>query len=222
VRDRRDRGVAGTVAAVVASGEAVLVVAADARARRRQLAGRLGGFTLCSWRALERAPSLADGHAHVVAVDPPATAAQRAALQALARERAVHLAWGEPERRFAVNVAEREGELRPTLIALYRALRDGAELPDALAAAGPPAVAGAALRALAELQLVEVDRSARRATVPPPAGRADLDRSPTVRAARARLAESRAVLAPPRATPAPASREAAQRGAGDPRAGLAA
>src|SRR5204863_475209 len=58
VRDRRDRGVAGTVAAMVASGEPVLVVAADARIRRRQLAGLLGGFALCSWRALERAPSL--------------------------------------------------------------------------------------------------------------------------------------------------------------------
>ena len=199
VRDRRDRGVAGTVAAVVASGEPVLVVAADARIRRRQLAGLLGGFALCSWRALERAPSLAHEHAHVIAIDPPATRVERATLQSLARERAVHLAWGEPERAYAARVAERDGELCPALTALYRALRDGAPLNEALAAAGPPAVAGAALRALTELQLVELDRGAGRARVPPFTARADLDRSPTVRAARARLAESRALLAPRRA-----------------------
>ncbi|MEA2290947.1 MAG: single-stranded-DNA-specific exonuclease, partial [Solirubrobacteraceae bacterium] len=72
VRDRRDGGAAGVIAALVASGEPVLVVCADARARRRHLDGRLGGFALCSWTALERDPALAAGAAHVVALDPPA------------------------------------------------------------------------------------------------------------------------------------------------------
>ncbi len=48
VRDRRGGGTAGVVAALVATGEPVLVVCADARARRRHLAGRLGGFGLAS------------------------------------------------------------------------------------------------------------------------------------------------------------------------------
>jgi single-stranded-DNA-specific exonuclease len=190
LHDRRDRGVAGTIAALAASGEPVLVVAADARARRRQLGGRLGGFALCSWRALERAPSLAGAHAHVVAVDPPATAPQRALLQSLAGERAVHLAWGEPERAFAAAVAEREGELRPAAAALYRALRDGAPLADALRAAGPPGIAGRALRALAELGLVDPEQGA----LLPAAGRTELDRAPIVRAESARAAESGSLL----------------------------
>src|SRR5205085_1731563 len=109
LHDRRERGIAGTVTAVVASGERVLVVAADARARRAHLAGRPGGFALC---------------------------------------------------------------------------------------AGPPAVAGRALRVLCEVGLVEVDRDARRANLVESAGRADLDRSPTMRAAGTALAESRALLAP--------------------------
>ena len=196
LHDRRDRGVAGTIGAVVASGEPVLVVAADARTRRRGFEGRLGGFALCSWRALAAQPQLAQTAAHVVAMDPPATNEQRALLQSLACERAVHLAWGEPERAFAAAVAEREGDLRPPAAALYRALRDGASLAGALEAAGPPAVAGLALQALAELDLVTVDAETRRATVPPPQGRVDLDASPTVLAARARLAESRSLLAP--------------------------
>ena len=196
LHDRRDRGVAGTIAAVVASGEPALVVAADARVRRRGFSGRLGGFALCAWRSLAARPELAQAAAHIIAVDPPATNEQRAILQRLARERAVHLAWGEPERAFAAAVAEREGELRPAAAALYRALRGGAALAEALAAAGPPAVAGLALRALTELELVTVDAASRSATVPPPAGRVDLEASPTVLMARARLAESRSLLAP--------------------------
>jgi single-stranded-DNA-specific exonuclease len=191
LHDRRERGVAGTVAALVASGEPVLVVAADARRRRAQLGDRLGGFALCAWRALERAPDLAAAYAHVVAVDPPATGPQRALLQALAGERAVHLAWGEPERAFAAAVAEREGDLRAPAAAVYRALRDGAPLGAALAAAGPPGLAGRALRALAELGLVDPEQG----TVTPAAGRAELERSTTFRTEVARAAESRSLLA---------------------------
>jgi single-stranded-DNA-specific exonuclease len=191
LHDRRERGVAGTIAALVASGEPVLVVTADARLRRRQLEGRLGGFALCSWRALERSPRLAAAYAHVVAVDPPATGAERSVLQALARERSVHLAWGEAERAFAAEVAEREGDLRPAAAAVFRALRDGSALPAALAAAGAPGVAGRALRALAELGLVDPDAR----TVRPAAGRTDLERSATVRAEVARRAETRSLLA---------------------------
>jgi single-stranded-DNA-specific exonuclease len=200
-RDRRGGGAAGIIGALVASGDPVLVVCADARARRRHLSGRLGGFAVCSWSAIERDPGLAAGYAHVVALDPP-LAAGRVAL-AGARGATVHLAWGQAETAFALCVLERTCELRAPAAALYRALRDGRGLADALAATGPPAPAGRALRVLTELGLVEVDRAALAARVPPPAGRTDLERSPAFRAAAARLATVRGRAA--EAAPSPAA-----------------
>ncbi len=46
VRDRRGTGLAGTIGALVFTGESVLVVCADAPARARQLTGRLGGYAI--------------------------------------------------------------------------------------------------------------------------------------------------------------------------------
>jgi single-stranded-DNA-specific exonuclease len=191
-RDRRHGGAAGIIAALVASGEPVLVVSADARARRRHLAGRLGGFALCSWAAVERDPAVTAGFSHVVALDPPATATGPAL--AGAHGAAVHLAWGDAEARFALAVLERTCQLRGPAAALYRALRGGTGLAPALAATGPPAVAGRALRVLAELGLVAVDRASLTAAVAPDAPRTDLERSPAYRAALARLQAGRAVL----------------------------
>jgi len=188
-RDRRGGGAAGVIAALAASGDRVLVACSDARARRRHLTGRLGGFDLCSWAALERDPGLVAGYAHVVGLDPP-LAAGRVALVG-ARGATVHLAWGEAETSFAIAVLERTCELRAPAAALYRALRDGRALAEALAAPGPPAVAGRALRVLAELGLVEVDRAAAAVRLPA-AERTALERSPTFRAAAARLATLRA------------------------------
>jgi single-stranded-DNA-specific exonuclease len=186
----------------------VLVACADARARRRHLAGRLGGVALCSWSALERDPGLAARFTHVVALDPPppvaatsgagdagpldALAATAVAL-AGAHGATVHLAWGRAETGFALAVLERTCALRAPAGALYRALRDGTPLRQALAATGPPAVAGRALRVLAELDLVVVDRSRASAELPP-AQRTDLERSPAFRAAAARLEAARALL----------------------------
>jgi single-stranded-DNA-specific exonuclease len=188
-RDRRNGGAAGVIAALAASGEPVLVACADARARRRHLAGRLGGVALCTWIALERDPGLTAGYAHVVALDPPlpldAAAAAAAALGG-ARGAIVHLAWGEGEARFARAVLEATCALRAPAGALYRALRDGTDLRTALAATGPPAVAGRALRVLCELGLVVVDRTGSAVEVPP-AARTALERSPAFRAAAARL-----------------------------------
>src|SRR5262249_3373160 len=64
-------GAAGAIAALGASGEPVLVACADARRRRTHLDGRLGGFALAAWSAIERDPRLLDRFAHVVALDPP-------------------------------------------------------------------------------------------------------------------------------------------------------
>jgi single-stranded-DNA-specific exonuclease len=123
-------------------------------------------------------------------LDPAAAAA---AALAGARGAMVHLAWGEAETRFALAVLERTCALRAPAGALYRALRDGAPLREALAGVGPPAVAGRALRVLAELDLVVVDPCGPAVAVPP-ARRTDLERSPAFRAATARLETGRALL----------------------------
>ncbi|MGZ6645507.1 MAG: hypothetical protein ACXVFT_27185, partial [Solirubrobacteraceae bacterium] len=188
-RDRRGGGVAGTLAALVASGEPLLVACADARRRRGHLAGRLGGFAVVAWHALERDPSLIGRYAHVLALDPPASDAQAA----LVDERFT-LAWGEAEAGYALRAHDAAYDLRPAAAAVYRALRDGA-LPDAVAAAPSPGAAGRALRVLDELGLVRVDGGSVRLV---PARRTELDASAAFRAYTTRLAEGRARLGAPR------------------------
>jgi single-stranded-DNA-specific exonuclease len=204
VRDRRGCGVAGMLGALVASGEPVVVVCADAALRAKHLAGRLGGFGLCSYDALAGAPALADGAAHLVALDPPACAAH-AALLAPAGGRTVHLAWGPAETAFALRVVERDHDVRPALAAVYRDLRDGGRplaevLTGSADAPRPTALAARLLRILHELGLIEVDAAAGTASCPP-AARTQLDRSATFRASAARLAEGRRRLAPAAAAP---------------------
>jgi single-stranded-DNA-specific exonuclease len=187
-RDRRGGGVAGTLAALVASGEPVLVACADARRRRAHLDGRLGGFALVAWHALERDPALLAGYAHVLALDPPVADSQAA----LVDERFTW-AWGEAEASYALRAHEAGYDLRPAAAAVYRALRGGS-LQDAVVAAPSPAAAGRALRVLDELGLARV--GGRRAELIP-AGRTELERSAAFRAYTTRLAEGRARLAPP-------------------------
>jgi single-stranded-DNA-specific exonuclease len=186
-RDRRRGGAAGVVAALVATGEPVLVVCADARARRRHLAGRLGGFALASWTALERDPALAAPDAHVVALDPPAAAGQAALVDAR-----FTFVWGEAETAFALVALEAGCALRTPAAAVFRGVRD-AGLAGAVAAVPAPATAGRALRVLAELGLVAVDAGAGTARVASTA-RTELERSEAFRAWAARGAEGRARL----------------------------
>ncbi len=186
--DCRGRGLAGTLGALVASGEPVLVACADVPGRLRGLRGRLGGFALCEWETLERAPELSDPFVHLVALDPPAHAHLHALLRA--GEGWAHRAWGDPELRFAQQITEREYGLRAPLAALYRALRDrggaeGEEL-EAVLRGEPsrprsPALAGRLVRVLAELHLVSLDRDRQALTVPA-AQRTALERSPAFRA----------------------------------------
>jgi single-stranded-DNA-specific exonuclease len=195
VRDRRGGGIAGTVAALVASAEPVLVVAADARLRARHLAPILGGFELCSHDALERVPALARREQHVVMLDPPAGPLR-------AHGRMTHLAWGRPELRFAEQIHEREYGLRASLIATYRALRAaggaaGEEL-EALLRGDPQAprsasLAGRVLRVLAELHLVSLDPDTRTVAVPA-AERTALERSAAYRAYDQRYEDGRRYL----------------------------
>jgi single-stranded-DNA-specific exonuclease len=202
-RDRRGQGIAGTLAGLVATGEPVLVVCADARARRQALEGRLGGFALVSYGALARDPEIARPYPHLVALDPPTEPAHEAVLQDGSHARMTHLAWGEPELAFAVHVHERDLDLRQALRALYAALRrahaagGGGSGGAAALADAHPVVAGRCLRVLAELDLVRVDGE--RIAVPPPAGRTALERSPSFVAYERRLEEGRRWLS--RATP---------------------
>ncbi len=117
IRDRRGGAIAGTIGALVAAGEPVLVVAADAMLRARHLAPILGGFELCSHEALARDPGLARAGTHVVLLDPPAGPIR--GLGAM-----THLVWGPAELRFAEQIHERRYDLRASLAATYRALRD--------------------------------------------------------------------------------------------------
>jgi single-stranded-DNA-specific exonuclease len=198
VRDRRGTGLAGTIGALVFTGEPVLVVCADAPARTRQLRGRLGGYAICSWDALARDPSLADGYHHLVALDPPLHPDHEALLLAGDRSQMAHLAWGEPELRYGRDVLDRDLALRPSLVGTYRALRAGAGLDEALGEL-PAAPAGRVLAVLLELGLVEVDDVG--AVSVPPAQHTDLERSPAFRAAAARHAEGAAWLTSASATP---------------------
>lgn len=201
-RDRRGGGIAGVLRAVAHSGEAVLAVAADPAARAPQLAGLGASVAVCSHAALAADPAIADGAAHVVVLDPPATPSQGAVLQALTVRQMVHLVWGAAELTFALRIHEREYDLRAPLAALYRDLRalggaGGEELEAALRGdqQGPrsPTVTGRALRVLTELGLVSLDPETRTVSVPP-AQRTELERSAAFRAYTQQLEDGRAFL----------------------------
>ncbi|HWI74434.1 MAG TPA: hypothetical protein VNT55_20915, partial [Baekduia sp.] len=197
LRDRRGTGLAGTIAALVHTGEPVLVVAADAPARARQLTGRLGGFAITSWDALERDPAIADGYHHLVALDPPLHPDQEALVTGGHPAQMAHLAWGEPELRYSRDVLERDLALRPGLVGTYRALRDGRSV-DAALGGRPVAAAARLLTVLAELGLIAIDDGA--VTIPD-AQQTDLERSPAFRRAQRRHAEGTAWLTSASATP---------------------
>ena len=164
LRDRRGEGFAGVAGQLVSSGEPVLIVCADV-ARRREALGRVLGrqaAPVVSWAALSADPALAMPFSHVVALDPPFTAAGEELLACLPGFGFAHSAWGEPEVAFGLAVAQAELDLRPPLTALYRALRDvgeasGEELAALLRGDGryprSGALCGRLVRVLVELGL---------------------------------------------------------------------
>ena len=192
-RDRRGGGVAGIIAALVASAEPVVVACADARLRRVHLKGRIGGFSLVSWSSLEHDAAVLAGAAHFVALDPPAHPSELARASEAANSAQTHLSWGLDELRFAEHVHTGLHALREPLAAAYRALRDGAELPVALgrdaARQWSPVLAGRVLRVLLELGLVELDESSWESDLVADAGHVELEASATYRACIARLAQ---------------------------------
>jgi single-stranded-DNA-specific exonuclease len=166
--DSCGRGIAALITRLCATGEDVVVLAADAQARLRHLAPRLGGFALASHAALGRAPGLADAFPHVVVLDPPLSAAARLRARAAAAPGRgpgrIHLAWGAAELRFAAHIHEREYGLRDSLAACYRTLRArggaaGRELEAVLRGEAPSAeAAGRLLKVLTEVGVVDLDR----------------------------------------------------------------
>ena len=201
LRDRRGRGIAATITELVSGEERVLVVCASAIERAEHLRGRIGGFDLCSYSALERDRALADAYPHVVLLDPPVREAQLALAQAGASG-FCHLAWGEPELRFALHIHGREHQLRDSLADCYRKLRDrgevaGEELEAALRgeSARSAELAGRMLRVLTELDLVVLDREHRSVRLSG-TGRVALDQSPAYLLYQQRLQDGLRYLEP--------------------------
>jgi len=200
VLDRRGLSPLAVLGDAVATGGPVLAVTADVARRLPGLRDRAGGFSLVGYDALESAPELAAGIAHVVALDPPSSR-RRAELLSTGTGYTA-LAWGEAELRFTVQMHELEYHLRTSLVALYRALRArgraiGEELERLLRGDGPhdlPArVAGRLVRVLSELELVSLDRTLPALAI---AGAAPttLERSPSYRVYATRYEDGRQYL----------------------------
>ncbi len=140
VLDRRGESPLAVLTDAVASARAVLAVCADVPCRLEGLRARAGGFTLAGYAELAARPSAAERFDQIVALDPPAGHDEQGLLTAGAG--VTQLAWGPAELRFAEQVHEREYGLRPSLVALYRALRGreraaGEELEHLLRGDGP-------------------------------------------------------------------------------------
>jgi single-stranded-DNA-specific exonuclease len=204
LREKQGIGVAGLLGDLVATGEPVLVVAAHAAHRARALRGRVGGFAVVSWAALEDEPGLAREFVHVVALDPPAHAHRREMLEHLPGAGWTHLAWGAAELGFARRIHEWDYALRAPLAAVYRALREAGgargEACEAMlsgdgAQPRSAALAGRLVRVLAELDLVVLEREALALTVAERPERTALERSAAYRAYQQRLEDGLTYLA---------------------------
>jgi single-stranded-DNA-specific exonuclease len=167
VCDRRDEGIAGVLGDLLVSEEDVLVGCADVARRRPGLDAVLGGLVrgravIVSWELLASQPEIADGFAHVFALDPPPVADAESFLAGLPGGACTHLGWGDPERAFARAALEARRDLRGLVASVFRAIREAGVLEmDALGAALAPGISpvdcGVAVRVLCELGLVGVD-----------------------------------------------------------------
>jgi len=168
ILDRRGQGPLAVLADAQAAGGPVLAICADVPRRLGGLRARAGGFSLTSFQAL-RVDSVAASHHSrfptLVALDPPADGHGDELLRS--GPGFTHLAWGEPELRFAQQMHDLEYDLRSSLVALYRSLRSGGkvageELERLLRGDEPRCrsarLAARLIRVLAELELVSLDR----------------------------------------------------------------
>ena len=133
-------------------------------------------------------------------IDPPASRVEAAWAAHRAADRWLHLAWGAPEVAVALASAEERWELRPTVTALWVALRDGvARRHGATSWRGRssaiPCCRGSRAwrrgpsRVLGELGLVRIDDAGVQAVVDPE--RRELESSRPTVGARARYEEQR-------------------------------
>ena len=160
-----------------------------------------GGFALISYHALALAPRIGERFVQLVALDPPADPESKAALRAGCGF--THLAWGEPELRFAQQMHELEYGLRASLVALYRNLRlrgtgdrRGARAPAPRRRSrtvGRHDLAARLIKVLAELELVSLDRDLPALAIAGAAPTA-LERSPAYRVYAQRYEEGRRFL----------------------------
>ncbi len=200
VVDRRGQSPVAVLTDALAGGGAVLALCADVPRRLDGLRMRAGGFTLASYDELEAEPGRLTAFDQLVALDPPSCRASERALTAGAG--ITHLAWGEPELRFAEQIHELEYELRTSLVAFYRSLRDceqatGEELERLLRGDGrhgrSPRLAGRLIRVLTELELVSLDRDLPALAIASRAPTA-LERSPSFRVYRQRYEDGKQCL----------------------------
>jgi single-stranded-DNA-specific exonuclease len=207
ILDRRGESVLAVLTDALSAQGGVLAVCADVPRRLGGLSPRLGGFSLISYHALQRRPQTTHGFTHVVALDPPVSDADSARLHAGVRF--THLAWGEPELRFAEQMHELEYGLRASLVTLYRGLRlrervTGQELERLLRGDGqhgrPARLAARLVRVLAELELVSLDRDLPALAIAGSAPTA-LERSPAYRAYARRYEDGRTFLSSARPRP---------------------
>ncbi len=185
VHDRRGGGVqVATIARLIAAGERVLVLCADARRRRGMLTGPLEPTRLgCGSVGLadyDEAAAISDPERRfgaVVALDPPADRSGGELLAELGSRMPVHLVWGDAEIAFARQVLEAREPLRPALVVVWQALRAGEQrIPLA------PDTVARCRTVLAEVGLDPADREG--------GTRIDLNASPTYRAALERVEDS--------------------------------
>jgi hypothetical protein len=175
----------------------VLAVTADAAMR----AGMgCEGLRLTDYAELERSPDLSAGFAHVVLIDPPPNPEWEAVLGSASEPGGyLHRVWGDAEWRFSLACFSEQLVRRPTLVALYRDLRDapgrsGEDLREALIGdryrPRSPETAARGLRVLTELGLLEgtPDHGRGGARVVS-SGETDLERSVAFRSFSARFQE---------------------------------
>jgi single-stranded-DNA-specific exonuclease len=210
--DRRGHGISAVCGELLAAGESVLAVCADARRRADGLRVLVAGlalgdaaFAAIGWPDLIADPGHAGGFRHVVLVDPPPVSEL---LEVAARAPAsggVYLGWRPAETAFAQTILDSELDLRPQLESLYRLLREsdaqgasGESLEAILIGDGryprPGRVAARLIRVLTQLQLATYDRAERTLRIEPDAPTTSLDRSTVFNAYNERLAQGRAYL----------------------------
>jgi single-stranded-DNA-specific exonuclease len=210
--DRRGHGISAVCGELLAAGESVLAVCADARRRAQGLADLVAGlalgdaaFAAISWPDLVADPSLAGGFRHVVVLDPPPVSELLDVAARAPASGGVYLGWGPAETAFAQTILDSELDLRPQLESLYRLLREsdaqgasGESLEAILVGDGryprPGRVAARLIRVLTQLQLATYDRAERTLRIEPDAPRTSLDRSTVFNAYNERLAQGRAYL----------------------------